>query len=81
MTYSPSTSSSSVLPFSKLAGCFTTTPSSPPHIYLVAVIGLLCLILSIPLAVLCNLISPSEIGQSVTSEDYTSLWTPRLLGQ
>ncbi|KIJ98840.1 hypothetical protein K443DRAFT_680424 [Laccaria amethystina LaAM-08-1] len=34
MTYSPSTSSYSALPFSKLAVCFTTTQSSPSHIRL-----------------------------------------------
>ena len=32
MTCSPSTSSSSALPFFKLAGCFKTAPSSPLHI-------------------------------------------------
>ena len=73
MTCSSSTSSSSALPFFKLAGCFKTAPSSPPHIplslhhspplssNLVAVIGLLCLVLSMPLAAPNNLISPSEI--------------------
>ncbi|KIJ91360.1 hypothetical protein K443DRAFT_489876 [Laccaria amethystina LaAM-08-1] len=87
MSCSPSTSG---LPFSKLAACFTTTHSPPPHICLiilvlssnlVAVIGLLCLILTIPLAVPSNLISPSEIDRPFTPEDYTSIWTPRLLGQ
>jgi hypothetical protein len=44
-----------------------STPYPPPFIILalssdlVAVIGLLCLILSMPLAVPSNLISPSEI--------------------
>ncbi|KIJ91365.1 hypothetical protein K443DRAFT_489956 [Laccaria amethystina LaAM-08-1] len=70
MTCSPSTSSSA-LPFSKLAGCFTTTPSSPPHIILAlssdlfVVIGLLCL--SMPLAVPSNLITPSETKTALRS--------------
>ena len=100
MTCSPSTSSSSSPPFSKLAGCFTTTPSSPPHIRLpspfspspqTSLQSLVCCVSysaclsqflatsSIHLRSCVSPLIPSTManirqGQSVTPEDYTSLW-------